>query len=229
MTSAVTLRPAAEADAEAICLIYNQGIEDRIATLETEPRTPVERRQWLASRSHRHPVIVAEARVPERVERSEPQGRAGDSPGARLAGPPERSEPLGRAGDSPGARLAGPPERSEPLGRAGDSPGARPMVVIAWGSLNQFNPRKAYEHVADFSVYVEREWRGKGVGRRLLDRLIELAREIGYHKMVLSTFPFNEPGVALYERLGFRRVGVYREQGMLDGKWVDTLIMEKLL
>ena len=208
MTSAVTLRPAAEADAEAICLIYNQGIEDRIATLETEPRTPVERRHWLASRSHRHPVIVAEARLPERVE---------------------RSEPLGRAGDSPGARLAGPPERSEPLGRAGDSPGARPMVVIAWGSLNQFNPRKAYEHVADFSVYVEREWRGKGVGRRLLDRLIELAREIGYHKMVLSTFPFNEPGVALYERLGFRRVGVYREQGMLDGKWVDTLIMEKLL
>jgi len=208
VTAGVTLRPAAEADAEAICLIYNQGIEDRIATLETEPRTPVERRHWLASRSHRHPVIVAEARVPERVERSEPPGRAGDSPGARLARPPERSEAQGRAGDSPGAR---------------------PMVVIGWGSLNQFNPRKAYEHVADFSVYVEREWRGKGVGRRLLDRLIELAREIGYHKMVLSTFPFNEPGVALYERLGFRRVGVYREQGMLDGKWVDTLIMEKLL
>jgi len=208
VTAGITLRPAAEADAEAICLIYNQGIEDRIATLETELRTPVERRHWLASRSHRHPVIVAEAWVPERVERSEAQGRAGDSPGARLAGPPERSEAQGRAGDSPGAR---------------------PMVVIGWGSLNQFNPRKAYEHVADFSVYVEREWRGQRVGRRLLERLIELAREIGYHKMVLSTFPFNESGVALYERLGFRRVGVYREQGVLDGKWVDTLIMEMLL
>jgi phosphinothricin acetyltransferase len=207
VTTGVTLRPATEADAEAICLIYNQGIEDRIATLETELRTPVERRHWLASRSHRHPVIVAEACVPERVE---------------------RSELLGRTGDSPGGRLAGPPERSEPLGRAGDSPGARP-VVIGWGSLNQFNPRKAYEHVADFSVYVEREWRGKRVGRRLIERLIELAREIGYHKMVLSAFPFNESGVALYERLGFRRVGVYREQGMLDGKWVDTVIMEKLL
>ncbi|MDP2625365.1 MAG: N-acetyltransferase family protein [Candidatus Rokubacteria bacterium] len=207
MTAGVTLRPAAEADAETICLIYNQGIEDRIATLETELRTPVERRHWLASRSHRHPVILAEACVPERAERSEPPGRAGDSPGARLVEPPERSEPPGRAGDSPGAR----------------------PVVIGWGSLNQFNPRKAYEHVADFSVYVEREWRGKGLGRRLLERLIELAREIGYHKMVLSTFPFNESGVALYERLGFRRVGVYREQGMLDGKWVDTLIMEMLL
>ena len=56
-----------------------------------------------------------------------------------------------------------------------------------------------------------------------------MAREIGYHKMVLATFPTNTGGVRLYERLGFSRVGVYREQGMLDGQWVDTLIMEKLL
>jgi len=101
--------------------------------------------------------------------------------------------------------------------------------VVGWGSLNSFNPRPAYGHVADFSVYVERQWRGKGIGRRLLGRLIELARELGYHKMVLATFPFNSPGVALYHRLGFREVGVYREQGLLDGKWVDVTIMEKLL
>lgn len=47
--------------------------------------------------------------------------------------------------------------------------------------------------------------------------------------MVLSTFPTNTAGVRLYERLGFTRVGIYREQGMLDGAWVNTLIMEKLL
>jgi L-amino acid N-acyltransferase YncA len=165
MTTALALRPARAGDAEAICLIYNQGIEDRVATLETELRTPEERRQWLAARSPRHPTIVAES----------------------------------------GATLVG------------------------WGSLNVFNARPAYRSVADFSVYVERAWRGKGVGHRMLERLIELAREIGYHKMVLATFPTNEGGVRLYERLGFSRVGVYHEQGMLDGQWVDTLIMEKLL
>src|SRR2546430_16471189 len=58
--TSVTIRDAAPADAEAICRIYNQGIEDRVATLETELRTPAERRQWLANRSPRHPVIVAE-------------------------------------------------------------------------------------------------------------------------------------------------------------------------
>ncbi len=163
--SDISIRPATMADAEAICAIYNQGIEDRIATLETELRTPEERRQWLGARGPRHPVIVAEAEGP----------------------------------------------------------------VVGWGSLNPFNPRRAYDHVADLSVYVERGWRGRGVGRRLLGRLVTLAREIGYHKMVLAALPFNRAGVALYQRLGFTRVGVYREQGLLDGRWVDVLLMEKVL
>jgi phosphinothricin acetyltransferase len=163
--SEIQIRPAKPADAGAIADIYNQGIEDRIATLETNLRTPDERRQWLAARSPRHPVIVAEA-------------------------------------------------------------GGQ---VVGWGSLNVFNARKAYDSVADFSVYVERGWRGKGVGNRLLTRLIELGRELGYHKLVLSAFPWNTGGMALYQKLGFRTVGIYKEQGKLDGKWVDTIIMEKLL
>jgi phosphinothricin acetyltransferase len=100
---------------------------------------------------------------------------------------------------------------------------------VGWGSLNRFNPRPAYDHVADLSVYVERGWRGCGVGRRLLEALVETARRLGYHKMVLAAFPSNAAGMALYERLGFTRVGVYREQGLLDGRWVDVVIMERLL
>jgi L-amino acid N-acyltransferase YncA len=159
------IRFATEDDAEAICIIYNQGIEERIATLETERRSPDERRQWMASRGPRHPVIVAD--------------------------------------------------------EAG--------FVVGWASLNPFNARRAYDHVADLSVYVERGWRGKGVGRLLLDRLVALARALGYHKMVLAAFPSNTGGMALYERVGFDTVGIYREQGQLDGKWVDVIIMEKLL
>jgi L-amino acid N-acyltransferase YncA len=162
------VRPATEADADTICRIYNQGIEDRLATLETELRTPEERRQWLTSRSPRHPVIVAEPTEPA-------------------------------------------------------------VAPIAWGSLNVFNAREAYRFVADISVYVERQWRGKGAGRALLARLIELGRAHGFHKLVLSAFPFNPGGMALYEAMGFRTVGIYKEQGQLDGHWVDTIIMERLL
>ena len=59
------IRDARPQDAAAIARIYNQGIEDRVATLETELRTPDERRHWLASRSPRHPVVVAEPTAPE--------------------------------------------------------------------------------------------------------------------------------------------------------------------
>jgi L-amino acid N-acyltransferase YncA len=190
------VRAATEADAAAICQIYNQGIEDRVATLETELRTPDERRQWLASRSPRHPVIVAEIR-----------GRSGVSDPA-----PAWNEPPTSLAD-----------------HAGPATTAPATTTIAWGSLNVFNARECYRYVADISVYVERAWRGKGAGRVVLARLIELGVEHGFHKLVLSAFPFNRAGVALYERLGFRTVGIYKEQGLLDGTWVDTIIMERLL
>jgi L-amino acid N-acyltransferase YncA len=115
---------------------------------------------------------------------------------------------------------------SPPTTRPGQ---AAPAPILGWGSLNQYTARDCYRHVADFSLYVERGHRGRGVGRVLLARLIELAREHGYHKMVLSAFPTNAGGMALYEKMGFRTVGIYREQGLLDGRWVDTIVMEKLL
>ncbi len=164
-TPPLDIRPAALGDAEAICRIYNQGIEDRQATLETTLRTPEDRRAWLAGRSPRHPVLVA----------------------------------------------------------------ARSDGVVGWASLNPFNPRACYDHVSDFSLYVEREQRGTGIGRRLLDTLVEAARGLGFHKLVLAAFPYNAAGCALYARCGFRAVGIYREQGMLDGKWVDVILMEQLL
>ena len=161
----LTVRTASLDDADAITTIYNQGIADRVATLETALRTSAERREWLAQRTLRYPVIVADA--------------------------------------------------------DGD--------VVGWASLNQFNPRDAYAHVVDFSIYVERGWRGQRVGTALLARLIDLARTLGYHKMTLAALPHNEAGLALYSRAGFTRVGIYHEQGQLDGRWVDVVLMEKIL
>jgi phosphinothricin acetyltransferase len=160
------VRHASPDDAASIARIYNQGIEDRVATLETQRRSADERAQWLAARGPRHPVLVA-------------------------------------------------------VDDAGQ--------VLGWGSLNQFNPRPAYDHVADFSVYVGREQRGRGVGDALLGALEQRAREIGYHKLVLAAFPNNAAGMRLYERHGFATVGIYHEQGLLDGRWVDVVVMEKLL
>jgi phosphinothricin acetyltransferase len=161
----IPIRLAQPSDTAAIAASYNQGIRDRVATLETEERTAEERAAWLASRDERHPVYVAE--------------------------------------------LDG--------------------EVVAWGSLNVFNPRPAYQWVADFSVYVDREQRGHGLGGAILDHLIADAIRLGYHKLVLAAFPFNQAGMRLYRSRQFREVGIYREQGQLDGRWVDTIIMERML
>jgi len=163
--SEIRIRKAHQGDAQAIALIYNEGIRDRAATLETEERTADERREWLTNRSDNHPVFVVE----------------------------------------------------------------RGGAIVAWGSLNPFNSRPAYRFVADFSVYVARTARGTGCGSLLLVHLIAAARELGFHKLVLAAFPWNEAGIRLYRKHGFRDVGIYHEQGLLDGRWVDTIIMELLL
>ena len=162
----VQIRDATLDDAAAIARIYNQGIEDRVATLETELRSAEERAEWLAAHGLRYPVLVA-------------------------------------------------------------ADGTN--IVLGWGSLNVFNPRRAYEQVVDFSLYVAREHRGRGIGDSLLGALEARARSLGYHKMVLAGFPTNIPGKRLYERHGFTLVGIYHEQGLLDGRWIDVMVMEKLL
>ena len=87
--TAYRLRLASEPDAEAICRIYNQGIVDRVATLETELRTPDERRQWLASRDARHPVIVAELVETPSAEPKPANGLSADpEPGRAYLRPP---------------------------------------------------------------------------------------------------------------------------------------------
>ena len=163
----VSVRPATADDAAAICTIYNQGIEDRVATLETELRTPEERRQWMASRGPRHPVVVR---------------------------------------DPPAARSWG--------GAASTRSTCVPPTTTWWTSRSTWSGPGG----------------GAGWGKALLQHVLGLARQLGYHKMVLATFPYNDAGLALYRRTGFTPVGVYHwQQGQLDGRWVDVLIMEQLL
>ena len=153
-------------DIPQITEIYNEGIEDRIATLEADTKSVEQMIGLFTARSERHKIIVA---VNE-------QG-----------------------------------------------------VIKGWASLNVFNLRECYQGVADLSIYIRRTARGKGLGKILLLALIETAKQVGFHKMVLSTMAHNYIGHKLYAAMGFTKVGTYMKQGMLDGKWIDVTIMEKLL
>jgi len=159
----VRIRPAREEDVPAITRIYNQGIEDRIATLESEPHTVEERLAWFRLRTEMEPVLVAEW-----------EGH-----------------------------------------------------VVGWASLSAWKDRACYAPTKELSIYVERSWRGRRIGTLLLSALLERARAVGVHKVVLFAFPTNLPALALYRRFGFRTVGLLRHHGVLDGVFRDMLCMEK--
>lgn len=155
-------RPATSGDAEAIARIYNEGIEDRVATFETRPRSVEDVRGWFDGV---HPIVVAEE-----------DGR-----------------------------------------------------VLAFASTSAYRPRDCYAGIAEFSVYVAREARGRGAGRVAMEALIAEAERAGFWKLVSRVFPQNTASLRLLRSLGFREVGRYEKHGKLDGVWLDVVIVERLL
>ena len=101
--------------------------------------------------------------------------------------------------------------------------------VLGWASISPYRSRDCYRGIGEFSVYLDRAARGRGIGRQLLDALIESAMAAGYWKLLSRIFPFNTASRALCRSAGFREVGVYEKHGRLDGKWLDTVIVERLI
>ena len=160
----IAIREAGQQDAAAVAGIYNQGIEDRGATFETEPRSADDMAAKLAERE-RHPLLVI----------------------------------------------------------------TEDDVVLGWAGLSAYRPRACYAGIAEFSIYLDRRARGRGLGRQLLTSLIDVAREHGYWKLVSRIFPSNTGSRALCRACGFREVGIYEKHGRLDGQWRDVVIVERLI
>ena len=155
-------RSATLADAASIARIYNEGIEDRLATFETRLRTEEDARSWLTGE---YPIVVVEDAT----------------------------------------------------------------HIIAFASTSQYRPRDCYSGIAEFSVYVARQARGRGAGRKALDALLREAEDAGFWKLLSRIFVENVASRALMRSAGFREVGVYEKHAMLDGVWRDVVIVEKLL
>ena len=150
-------------DAAAIAAIYNEGIADRVATFETEPRSATDIAVWFTGE---HPVVVAET------------GETGP---------------------------------------------------VAFAASFPYSSRPCYRGVGEFSVYVRRDYRGRGAGRAVLAALMEAAATRGMHKLTSRVFPENAASRALLKGLGFEEIGIHRRHGQLDGRWRDCVIVERLL
>lgn len=101
--------------------------------------------------------------------------------------------------------------------------------IVGWGSLSRYGERPGWRFTVENGIYVSPDAQGIGVGRKILEELIVLARELGYHAIVAQIVSGNDASVALHEKCGFERVGVLKEIGHKFGRWLDLILMEKLV
>jgi phosphinothricin acetyltransferase len=101
--------------------------------------------------------------------------------------------------------------------------------LLAFASYGTFRAFPAYKYTAEHSVYVRADQRGRGLGARLMQALIDDASARGLHALIGAIDASNAGSIALHERLGFRLVGTLPQVGFKFGRWLDLAFYQRLL
>ncbi|MFS0562732.1 N-acetyltransferase family protein [Terribacillus sp. 179-K 1B1 HS] len=100
-------------------------------------------------------------------------------------------------------------------------------IVTGWVALTPYSSREVYRGVADISIYIHPAYQGRGVGRKLMKKLLEICDQQGIWTVQASIFPENAASLALHKSCGFREVGIRERIGKLCGRWRDVMLLER--
>ena len=112
---------------------------------------------------------------------------------------------------------------------ATDETGFEPGTVLGYASLSPFRDRPAYATTVENSVYVDRGARGLGLGKLLLQAIVDAAKNQGFHSVIARITGHNGLSVTLHQQVGFETVGLEREVGRKHGVWLDVIELQLLL
>ena len=104
-----------------------------------------------------------------------------------------------------------------------------PHTVVGFASLSPYKVRAAYRTTVENSVYVAREHNGQGIGRALMEHLVGVARQSGFHSIIARVEAKSEASLALHTATGFELVGIEREVGRKFSRWLDVAVMQMML
>jgi len=102
-------------------------------------------------------------------------------------------------------------------------------TLMGFGSYGAFRAWPAYKYTVEHSIYVDTRFRGRGIGRRLLEAVVDAAVKQDYHVMVGGIDAANTVSIRLHERLGFRHCGTVAQAGFKFGRWLDLAFYQKIL
>jgi L-amino acid N-acyltransferase YncA len=102
-------------------------------------------------------------------------------------------------------------------------------AVVGWSSLSRFHDRMGYRFTTENSIYVAAPHRGKGLGKLLLQPLIDAARERKAHAIIAVIDADNKVSVKLHQKFGFEQVGHFKQVGYKFDRWLDVIYMELLI
>jgi len=100
-------------------------------------------------------------------------------------------------------------------------------TIVGWAALTPFSAREVYRGVAEVSIYVSTDFRRKKIGSGLMKQIIESSESNGIWTLFSSVFPENEATLKLHLKFGFRIIGKREKIARLDGKWRDTILLER--
>jgi L-amino acid N-acyltransferase len=101
-------------------------------------------------------------------------------------------------------------------------------AVEGWASLSKWSDRCAYSGAAEVSLYVRKESRGRGIGRKLLRAIVEKGQEVGLHTVIARIVEGNRASISLFESEEFENVGLMKEVGCKFGRLLNVYIMQKI-
>jgi len=99
--------------------------------------------------------------------------------------------------------------------------------ILGWGALSPVSARAVYKGVAEISIYVDTNNLGKGIGSQLMEKMIQSSEQQGIWTLFSSVFPENTSTIKLHEKFGFRVIGTRERIAQLNGKWRDTVLLER--
>lgn len=98
--------------------------------------------------------------------------------------------------------------------------------VVGFCALQPFSPEEMYAHIGVATVWIEKEFRHRGIGQKLVKKILPMAKKKGYLKFMIYAYSFNKEKMGFYKEIGYKEIGILKKHAKIKDKFVDVLVME---